>query len=497
MIAIALRVLREGKMGMRGLFGLGIAMVLVVSSTPVPAAATAAELVPTPSVSRAESERAHEFRRMFGLRDDAAYIERAAIDPEFSSENYGVPLSASEEAEMQRRVQLESDSRPAADYGMKQSSWGGYYFDQQARGAPVFMFTGGLSEHERAIQDLLPKGTDFRLQPVDQTLAELERIQADVTTAILAYRASGVRITSVGVDLLGNRVTVGIQGLTSGRASEIKQQFGPDIDVHEEAPARSDACPVSDCRPIKGGIRMIGADGFRGTAGFIVRRYAHGARLSVLTAGHILWVQNPATGGLNMTFYHDTASGANNVFGDAKYQAFTNMSVGDVGLIEIDDDEAPSAANRMFISANPESAGSVYTITDVVEDWYQTVGSQACAYGSESNDSFCATVTQYSMNHESCADPNPGLEVCNTIQRTKGYQYNLVPGDSGGPIYQVATSTTRYALGTHVHSVEGNKEPNFELGWYTPYVNGTIAYTNAAAAAGADDAYYICVTASC
>lgn len=103
-------------------------------------------------------------------------------------------------------------------------------------------------------------------------------------------------------------------------------------------------------------------------------------------------------------------------------------------------------------------------------------------------------ITDPNETKESCADPNPGAEVCHDIRNTKVYNYNLIPGDSGGPIYQVATSTTRYAMGTHVHSVEGNTVPVIgQDGWYTPYGSGQTAYV----LASPGDNYSICVTAAC
>lgn len=115
---------------------------------------------------------------------------------------------------------------------------------------------------------------------------------------------------------------------------------------------------------------------------------------------------------------------------------------------------------------------------------YQTVGVQACAYGSHSNDSECGVIgPNINVRHSS---PAWGQTIY--ITGTYEYSIDLIPGDSGGPIYQVLSGSNRAALGTHVHSTAGSSG----YGWYTPFDRGQYEYDNQTT-----DSYYLCTTASC
>ncbi len=429
-------------------------------------------------------QRALEFRTTFGLDPDDILIVAAEKDPSYSSANYGVPLSVAEESELQRRVQLELDSHAAVDLAAKQPTWGGYFIDQHSQGAPVFMFTADEESMKDDLQRLLPKDSGFRTIRVEHTLADLQRVKDSIVAAWDELRADGIKVTHTGIDLIGNAVTVGIDGLTDEATAKIVGRFGPNIKFRDAPPAEGDACPHSSCRPFKGGMDIVGAFGHACTSGFIVRRDQHGAPLSIVTAGHCIWVNGQANS-LNKRWYHLTGT-TKDWFGDSKYHTFFNNSNADVGLIELDPDEFPAQANKLYI--NNGSSGAIYTVTNWINSSYQTVGSQACAYGAYSNNSACVTIVDADEDNFSCVLNNT---VCYTIRHTKEYGYNLIDGDSGGPIYQVGSSTNRYALGTHVHSQSGGGSG---IGWYSTYFDGRVAY--GAASGGVDD-YVICITASC
>ena len=421
------------------------------------------------------------WRERVGFSAEPALVVRAETDPEYSDDNYGVPLSQSEEAEMLRRQQLEVDSYAAADFGARQRTWAGYWIDQKSRGAPVFLFAGDPEEHREALASLLPAESGFRVERVSRTLADLEALQEEILASWDVLRTAGIDVTNTGIDLIGNTVHIGVHHLTEGQEAELVLRFGQEVVIREQPPAVADACPVSNCRPMKGGMKITSVTGsWDCTSGFVVRRTFHGARLSILTAGHCVDLARTTTTGGN--WYHSD-SGTNVVFGNGKYETWFDNSDADVGLIELDDDEIPTSANKMYI--NNGSSGAIYTVTGYVPDSNQTVGSQACAYGHASNNSECEFVTD--------ADESNVSEAAGTfydILHTKEYSWNLIGGDSGGPIYQVASGTNRLAMGTHVHSQSGGGSGT---GWYSPYQRGRDAYV----AVSGGDWYYICNTAGC
>lgn len=76
------------------------------------------------------------------------------------------------------------------------------------------------------------------------------------------------------------------------------------------------------------------------------------------------------------------------------------------------------------------------------------------------------------------------------IDHTKEYGWNLIPGDSGGPIYKVFAPGQRMMLGTHVHSEDGG---GAGTGWYSPYYTGRNEYQ----LQSGGDSYYLCTNPAC
>lgn len=222
--------------------------------------------------------------------------------------------------------------------------------------------------------------------------------------------------------------------------------------------------------------------------------------MGILTAGHCLWINGGRyNNALNKQWSHVDPD-AEDLIGFSKWDTFEASANGDVGIIGLQPEDVPSTANRMYINSNG-SSGSTYSVTAYVSNGNQTVGSQACAYGYKSNDSECVKIEILDETMDSCVTPIGEPEVCRAIDHVNVYGWNLIGGDSGGPIYQVATSTTRYLLGTHVHSEDdpvGDTDGSPGLGWYTPYEWGRWTYQGVSQAqSGTMDSYNLCVTASC
>ena len=477
-----------------------LAVVVALSVGPASAVAVAASPAgPEIDVVTNEERHALAFRRTFGFDSDLALVRQAAAPGGYSNRAYGVPLSTAEAEEMARRFEVEQASHPAVDYGMKMATWGGYYIDQLAGGAPVFLFTGDEEEMREELGRRLPSGTGYRVVRVDRSLAELEHTMAAITEAQPDLKRAGIHVTSTAVDTAGNDLVVGVLGLTEEARLRLTSQFGDYLRVQEMGPAYSDACPIYNCRQIKGGIRIVGEAGFtwRCTAGWIVRRGIDDS-LAVLTAGHCLWAQtNPA---LNDNWYHGNASNNADFFGDSRYYSYADNVYGDVGLVEIraeEDDVYENAPNKMW-----DDDGGTHSVTGAVANVYQTQGSQVCAFGAASNDSRCTSIVLGDANRESIADAAWAGTSSHTILHTKVYGVDLIHGDSGGPLWQRPNpySNNVIVMGTHVHSeIEGNTqvEPD-STGWYTPYFWGKSAYGLAAQAqGGVNDFYNVCIDATC
>jgi hypothetical protein len=411
---------------------------------------------------------------MFGLSADASIIARAATDPSYSSTNYGVPLSRAEERELQRRARAELDTEAAATFAQGQATYGGYYFDQQAQGNPVFLFTGNDKSMTAELKRLLPHGSGFRVRHVERAYADLLKTKERISASTDALIAAGVEVNSIGLHISTNTVAVGVHRLTSSATSQLVGRFGDGLEVFEQAPANSDACTsTNNCRPMKGGLSIVSLTYPYNecTSGFMVRRVQNGGQLAILTAGHC--VHNDP---INGDWKHGTV-----VFGDRKDDTWSNHSDGDVALIELRPSEVVPVANQLYVY---NGTSYIKTVTTWISNAQQTQGSQACAYGTNSNKSDCVTILHVDEVHSS-----PLGSQSNWIDHTNTYGLDMDPGDSGGPIYKVLSDNARGAMGTHVHSTNGAGA----FSWYTPFEWGRTAYTNKTGG----DYYYMCTTATC
>ena len=65
-----------------------------------------------------------------------------SVDPADRKMTAGVPLDPSESAEVSRRAKLQKDAGQALAAWDREHASAGAYFDQHAKGAPVFLTTG-------------------------------------------------------------------------------------------------------------------------------------------------------------------------------------------------------------------------------------------------------------------------------------------------------------------------------------------------------------------
>ena len=457
--------------------------------------ANAGEVLPTADPATVE---ATKFRATFGFPADAQRVALAASSTEYSSEPYGVPLSKAEIGELQRRVEVERAVWDAAAYGATQPDWAGYYIDQHDRGTPVFLVTATGDALPSQLAARTPTGVDVRVRVVEHSMTDLNDLQDQIFADRGRLAAEGIVLTGLGIDVVDNAVEISVERLDESVQMILLDRYGPALTFREEGVAVSDACTsTTNCRPIKGGLRIhnqtepVGVNDC--TSGFIIRRSAGGAwPLALLTAGHCI-----AGHSVNTPWEHNTSlSNAAAYLGDSKWQTWGSKAAStdgqvresDVGVIQIDNraGNIPTIANQMYVYNGSIHVFNVVTWIPTVN---QTVGSQACSYGSYTNMSHCGVILGINERHSS-----PAWGVLHWIDNTIEYDWNAIPGDSGGPIYQVWGSD-RAALGTHVHSTAGGGSTGY--GWYTPYAVGQADYINVTTAAGHADSYYLCTDSNC
>src|SRR5947199_226646 len=97
--------------------------------------------------------------------------------------------------------------------------------------------------------------SDFGLE------SDLQLVRAsfsDPTYSSDEFGVDGIVVTYVGIDVAGNQVAVGVQGLTAESSSKLSARFPTaPIVIRDQAPLANDTCSsMSYCWPMKGGIRQ-------------------------------------------------------------------------------------------------------------------------------------------------------------------------------------------------------------------------------------------------
>jgi hypothetical protein len=163
-------------------------------------------------LSEAEIAEATRFRTEVGLRADRAWVIAVAADPRASADAYGVSLLPAEVAELDARASIADAVAPvicvyAAEHA---ATYAGLFIDHAAAGRVVALFTGDPEPHRAALLRLLRPGAAWEVRTADLSLAVLEALERRLQAARAESEAMGIRLTSVSVDVVTNRVLVGI-----------------------------------------------------------------------------------------------------------------------------------------------------------------------------------------------------------------------------------------------------------------------------------------------
>ena len=136
------------------------------------------------------------------------------------------------------------------------------------------------------------------MELVDRSLSELTAERDAVSSRWSDLNSSGVTVISAAVDVPSNRVVVGLLDVNEGAREEIRA-LAPTAVVRRADPKFLDACEVSDCDSVVGGIKLdyvISGDTYYCTSGYVARRTdgSH-SNLVLVTAGHGVWESTGST----------------------------------------------------------------------------------------------------------------------------------------------------------------------------------------------------------
>ena len=249
------------------------------------AGAVAIIAVPSPGAGTEDDHAllsAIRFRSEFGLRADPEYVRAVARDHSGSQE-WGVPLTPNELADMNRRVEIANSMDALNTFAATIPGIAGVYFDQQAGGEIVVAIAGDPTPYESEVAARIPGGATFRMRPVVHSRAQLDTLQDAIFGDRAALSAAGVDINAIIVDEAANAVEVGVTTASPFAVSLLEQRYGAGvIRVFQGGIATQTACiERANCAPpVRAGTAHLPE---WCSLGFVVN---HTGSIRVLTAGH-------------------------------------------------------------------------------------------------------------------------------------------------------------------------------------------------------------------
>lgn len=422
----------------------------------------------TPALGATDREiaQADLFRSSMGL-DAGETVARQSFDQraKYSDLRYGVPLTPNEAAEIDRRLIERPQVQEAIDYAISEDTSAGMYFDQLDGGKPIFLFTENVGQQADAIQRHLPNGVDFDVRKVDYPTSRLRQVQEEIVADFRKLQAQGLPIAQVGVVAEGNHVLVGLEYPSPGTQATLRDRYGPMVSTEVVGPSVLDVCNSrSDCRPIKGGLKMGRGGEFLCTTGFNGVRRDNGNHV-VLTAGHCLAL-NGGVQNCEPLWKHN-----GNVFGCAKGESLpanpNTDAEADVGWILTDDgvgddgrDNEDIAPRHFFYTYenNVDAVGWVMGGSDLQEN------DILCRSGGTSGWT-CGKLLQKCVKRVTSGNWH--------IKCVAEVKFDSTGGDSGGPVVRPIPippyAPTYAAAGIHSHSTDDGhcEETNDCRSWFT------------------------------
>jgi hypothetical protein len=244
---------------------------------------------------------AERFRSQMGLDSDSSYV--AWVDSHFGKSSFGVPLTPSETADLDGRLQIQRLAGPVKAYvdGPGSGDFGGMFFDQQHDGRLVVQFTRNVDAHRAALDRVFARPDALSVVQVGHSYAQLTGVQRALSATIHTFDASATPILLTYVDVFNNTIAVVTSGPTNALQSHLDAQYGPGLTRVSYSNARPvpASYSIGSAPPVYGGQHISSPISFYGgeyecTSGFAVVLPSTGTR-AIVTAGHCPLAQSNPT----------------------------------------------------------------------------------------------------------------------------------------------------------------------------------------------------------
>jgi hypothetical protein len=372
------------------------------------------------------------FRDAFGLNSDPTYVQSVVADPanDPAVDQYGVPLTPAEVADLDHRVDVQAEIDTIDAYGdAHPDSYAGVYVDQLHGGLIYVGFTANADANFAAVKaqfaypDMLrqfpttPAHTYAELQALDQ------RVQTDVANGTLA--ADGV--VSAGINEETNKVEAESLAPTAAAAADLQARYGDAVTlVQRDQGGPADSAITHHIPPNIGGLEIDNSRNGACTSGFgaYKRSTSNGKtsrRYFDVTAGHC--TDRYHSRGYNVAFRH-TGKLFGRVRKNTIWPAGKTVNADALTL------RIPQRAhsNAYFLRSKDGKAHIAH-----VKSAYKRVhrGELMCHSGWATGKERCGHVEK---SGQSVTEEN-GTVVTDLVRVTFGSKCWVRQGDSGGPVY--------------------------------------------------------------
>jgi hypothetical protein len=359
-------------------------------------------LLPTATTALDPTESATiAVRAQYGLSTDVGLVRR--LQGSEPSGLAGIPLTAEEEADMSRRLQVQENLGEIKAYGRSIGpSFGGIYIDQRAGGEVVVSFVGTVDPHRAIVEGLAPVHAKLRLRSVEFSIVELDGVNDRISLDAVADAPLARHVRSVETDVVANRVRVGLDTRDPAVAAAIREKYDSKAIETFFVPAEvaPDVCNSEfDCGPPwRGGIALNNVC----TSNFVARA---NTVYFLLTAGHCFV--------LNAEIRHN-----GRLIGRMTLEKYNDNSPADTARITMD---AAQRTNLIYLNAAVQRAITSREARDA-----DTTGDSVCQNGIAS-DFNCGVITSVNFFQHY----GDGTD----LPRQRKATYVRAGGDSGASVF--------------------------------------------------------------
>lgn len=206
----------------------------VTSSTP------ASEPEPPLPAGGTSPEEDQAYRRNVGIESDLGHIAGVRADPAnvARSGEYGVPLTADELAELELRDTLIDEAaemmREYVELNNLENTYAGTYMDHAGGGNVVAGFTENADVHLAVLQQLFTQPARLEAVSAEHSAAALEELYEAVSADIAANQPEGISIQHVHMDIIANRVNIGVPGITPAQEQTLRDRYGAAAAINDD-----------------------------------------------------------------------------------------------------------------------------------------------------------------------------------------------------------------------------------------------------------------------